>query len=116
MICRHCQKSKVNRPRGLCWSCYYTPGVRDRYPSTSKYARRGLANSPGPLPLPAAATAARPGTEEKIAVLAERVRRREALWHPNDAKLNPDREAEDQASECAASILELSERLLAQAS
>jgi len=29
MICRHCQKSKVNRPRGLCWSCYYRPGVRE---------------------------------------------------------------------------------------
>ena len=30
-ICRHCTKSKVNRPRGLCWSCYYTPGVKDLY-------------------------------------------------------------------------------------
>ena len=26
--CRHCGKSKVNRPRGLCWTCYYTPGLR----------------------------------------------------------------------------------------
>ena len=30
-ICRHCTKSKVNRPRGLCWSCYYTPGVKEQY-------------------------------------------------------------------------------------
>ena len=45
--CRHCSKSKVNRPRGLCWSCYYTPGVKELYPSTSKYARRGVGNFTG---------------------------------------------------------------------
>ena len=37
-VCRHCSKCKVNRPRGLCWSCYYTPGVKEQFPSTSKYA------------------------------------------------------------------------------
>lgn len=36
--CRHCGGDKVNRPRGLCWSCYYTPGVKALYPSTSKHA------------------------------------------------------------------------------
>ncbi len=36
-LCRHCQKSHVNRPLGLCWHCYYCPGVRALYPSTSKY-------------------------------------------------------------------------------
>lgn len=38
MLCRHCVKNRVLRPRGLCWRCYYRPGVRDLYPSTSKYA------------------------------------------------------------------------------
>ena len=38
-VCRNCNRGPVNRPRGLCWSCYYTPGVRDQYPSTSKFAR-----------------------------------------------------------------------------
>ena len=33
--CKHCGKGKVNRPRGLCWVCYYTPGVRYRYQSGS---------------------------------------------------------------------------------
>lgn len=37
-LCRHCKESSANRPKGLCWSCYYTPGVRKLYPSTSKYA------------------------------------------------------------------------------
>lgn len=85
--CRHCHKSKVNRPRGLCWSCYYKPGVRDKYPSTSKYARRGHGNITGTPPEPVRATDAEPGSEEKIRVLAERVRRRESLWHPEDARV-----------------------------
>lgn len=32
-VCRHCHKVKPTRPRGLCWACYYTPGVRDLYPA-----------------------------------------------------------------------------------
>ena len=87
MICRHCQKSKVNRPRGLCWSCYYRPGVRDQYPSTSKYARRGVGNFCGTAPLPATSTSAAPGSEEKIAILAERAKNRQSLWHPDDLTL-----------------------------
>jgi hypothetical protein len=39
-LCRHCHKHAVNRPRGLCWPCWYIPGVRALYPSTSKYANR----------------------------------------------------------------------------
>ena len=39
-VCRHCTQSKVNRPRGLCWSCYYTPGVREHTSSRSQ-ARTG---------------------------------------------------------------------------
>lgn len=87
MICRHCQKSKVNRPRGLCWSCYYKPGVRDQYPSTSKYARRGVGNFCGTAPLPTCSTTAAPGSAEKIAILAERARNRQSLWHPDDLTL-----------------------------
>lgn len=90
-ICKHCGKNKVNRPRGLCWSCYYTPGVKDQHPSTSKYARRGRGNLTGDAPMPLAPTLATPGSEEKIRVLEERVRRGESLWHPSDAKGNPDR-------------------------
>lgn len=84
MICQHCQKSKVNRPRGLCWSCYYRPGVRETYPSTSKYARRGVANFFGRATLPERPTAAPPGSPEKLAILEERARNKQALWHPDD--------------------------------
>jgi hypothetical protein len=83
MICRHCQKASVSRPRGLCWVCYYAPGVRALYPSTSKYAKRGVANFTGPAKTPRPTVAA-PGTEEKIAILMERARNRQELFHPAD--------------------------------
>jgi hypothetical protein len=87
MLCRHCQKVKSNRPRGLCWCCYYTPGVRDLFPSTSKFARRGVGNFNGRTPLPPGPTNALPGTHDKVAVLAERARMGVSLWHPLDANL-----------------------------
>lgn len=88
MMCRHCQRASANRPRGLCWSCYYTPGLRDRYPSTSKYAHRGVGNFLGKAPLPQFPTAARPGTAEKVAILEQRAKLRQSLWHPSDAPID----------------------------
>jgi hypothetical protein len=87
MLCRHCQKVQSNRPRGLCWSCYYRPGVREKYPSTSKFARRGVGNTnrKGDMPEP---TDALPGTPEKVLVLEERARNNQCLWHPLDARLD----------------------------
>jgi hypothetical protein len=87
MLCRHCQKVKSNRPRGLCWSCYYTPGVRDLFPSTSKFARRGVGNFNRRAKLPSCPTAALPGTQEKVAVLEERALLGVSLWHPLDATI-----------------------------
>lgn len=89
-ICRHCHKCKVNRPRGLCWSCYYTPGVKEQYPSTSKYARRGVGNFNGNAPLPPLPTTAPPGSPEKLKVLEERARLKQALFHPADARYEGD--------------------------
>lgn len=85
MCCRHCHHTRVNRPRGLCWSCYYAPDVRDRYPTISKFGRRGPGNFHGQLPLPQRPTEALPGSPEKVAVLEERVRLHFQLWHPRDA-------------------------------
>lgn len=84
-VCRHCKTSPVSRPRGLCWNCYYTPGVLDLYPITSKFARKGAGQGHRcNAPLPAAPTCAEPGSEEKIRVLAERAERGEQLHHPDD--------------------------------
>lgn len=85
-ICRHCNRKKVNRPRGLCWSCYYTLGVRELYPSTSKYAYRGVGNLTGVRMLPTKPTDALPGSEEKVRVLEQRAAAGVVLWHPDDAK------------------------------
>src|ERR1700738_4931506 len=88
MLCRHCARVPVNRPRGLCWSCYYTPGLRERYPSTSKFARRGIGNFHGRVELPRLPTSAPPGSAEKVAILEQRARMGQALWHPNDARID----------------------------
>jgi hypothetical protein len=85
MLCRNCQKSNANRPRGLCWTCYYTPGVRKNFPSTSKFARRGLGNFNGNAPLPEQPTLAPPGSQAKIMILMERAAKRQALFHPLDS-------------------------------
>ena len=83
-ICHCCHVRLISRPRGLCWRCFYTPGVRDRFPSKSKYARRGVGNGNGNGKLPPFPTHATPGSDEKIAVLEERARMKVLLWHPED--------------------------------
>lgn len=87
MLCKHCNRSPVNRPRGLCWTCYYSAGVRELYPSTSKFARRGVPNFCGKAAPAKEPTDALPGSPEKVAILEERARMRQELWHPNDATL-----------------------------
>ena len=88
-VCLNCQNParSVNRPRGLCWGCYYTPGVKELYPPASPYARRGIGNVNRTSRLPAAATDAEPGTAEKVAVMCERAARGESLFHPGDPKV-----------------------------
>jgi hypothetical protein len=87
MLCRHCGRARVSRPRGLCWSCYYTPGVREKYPSTSKFARHGIFDFNGRVQLPREPTSALPGSMEKVEILIERARHRQSLWHPMDAPI-----------------------------
>ena len=74
----------MNRPRGLCWGCYYTPGVKDLYPSTSKYARRGTGNGMR-CDAPACEPTAVPPGPGKVAILAERAARGECLFNDEDA-------------------------------
>lgn len=83
--CRHCNHDKVNRPRGLCWTCYYTPGIKELYPSQSKYARRGEGNFAGEAGVPEP-TQALPGTVEKLLVLELRAKLKQCLFHPDDAR------------------------------
>lgn len=84
MMCRHCLRCPVSRPRGLCWSCFYRPGVRERYPPQGP-AIRGLGT--GRRRLPCEPTEAWPGSPEKIRVLMDRAARGEELFHENDPHL-----------------------------
>ena len=83
--CRHCKVGNVNRPRGLCWRCYYTPGVLDLYPSTSKFARRGVKDTYNGLTAPKDPTEEPAGSEGKIAALELRAAQGLSLWHPDDS-------------------------------
>jgi hypothetical protein len=88
-ICRHCRRSAVNRPRGLCWHCYYTPGVKDLYGYVEcRQSARGVGNGCINATL-GEPTQAMPGTREKLEVLAARARNHQALFHPADAGFPP---------------------------
>ena len=83
MTCRHCHKGNPSRPRGLCHVCYSNPAIREQHPSTSKFARRGFVNQTAKLDCEP--TDALPGSPEKMAVLRERSKAGQRLWHPDDA-------------------------------
>ena len=85
MLCAHCCSRPASRPRGLCWTCYHTPAVRALYPGNPA-VRRGVRDFFGNPKPPEAPASARPGSDGKIDVLAERAGRGEALWHPGDAE------------------------------
>lgn len=85
MKCRHCNERTASRPRGLCWGCYCRPGVRELYPSTSKYGNRGVPDFNGAGRRPGFATDAPPGSPEKVLILTQRCQSRQDLWHADDA-------------------------------
>lgn len=85
-LCRHCGESVISRPRGLCWGCYYRPGVRERYAPINPRGHRGLGvdlmrGRPSLTP-----TDHLPGTEGKLLVMMQRALRGEELFHPDDAR------------------------------
>ena len=83
-ICGHCGRAPVSRPRGLCWGCYYSPGVRELHPPRTQ--NTGEADAFGKRPLPPEPTLARPGSPAKVAVLCQRATQRWQLWHPEDRR------------------------------
>jgi hypothetical protein len=88
LTCRHCeQRCESLIARGLCWPCYKDADVRNKYPPVldvpPKVTRDQKERQGRP---PRDPTQFEPGTEGKIEVMAERVRRRETCFHPRDAK------------------------------
>lgn len=92
--CRHCSVRVANACRQLCKTCYGIEAIRTMYPPLVTYTlRRGLESTNGSeaqtyeRPLPPLPTAALPGTEDKIDVMAERARQRQCIWHPDDPSI-----------------------------
>ncbi len=83
-MCQHCGKAKVTRPRGLCWSHYYTPGIRDLYePTACASNRRGDGfheSNAAVMPTPAP-----PGSKAKMVAMRRRLMAGASLHHPDDA-------------------------------
>lgn len=86
LICRHCGVNKANRPRQMCWTCYYAPGVKELYVSQCVYTRKGLGLQAGGLPLDTLICPYLPGTPGKIEFMADRAERGVQVFHPKDAK------------------------------
>jgi hypothetical protein len=83
-MCWNCKRKFCNRPKGLCWRCYYRTDAQSRYVPTSKYALRGIGNGMKGGLKACEPTSVRPGPE-KVAVMAARAEAGESLWHPLDA-------------------------------
>lgn len=83
-LCRHCKGRPFCRPLGLCHSCSRKPAVRALYPSTSKFAVKGVGLGYSRSPLPDDPVPFPPGSEGKILAMIDRVKRRQSLFHPDD--------------------------------
>jgi hypothetical protein len=90
-VCLHCGRHNDWRTRNLCTTCYKFPEIREQYPMV-KNCRGGMnwGNSAWEALLnqkPESAvtpTDAFPGSDEKIAVMAERYANNQAVFHPDD--------------------------------
>jgi hypothetical protein len=79
-VCQHCGRQASGCAGGLCLECHADKKVRAMYRRrTGVRVRFARVHS-----LPAEPTAARPGSEEKLRILAARADRREQLFHPQD--------------------------------
>jgi len=82
MPCRHCGPD-----RRLCTAYYDDPLIRDNIrsgPRENGCYDTDVDDFDGPAELPDTPTDALPGTEGKIAVLAQRAAQWRQLWHPDD--------------------------------
>lgn len=87
VYCVHCGIKVANRPRLLCWTCYYNDLIRELYPGAPR--KDGSSSIPGGVGLTgsglAEPTSYLPGSEEKIEEMGRRAEGGKLLWHPEDA-------------------------------
>lgn len=81
-MCRACGQKKPSRPRGLCWQCFYAPGVKDRHEPVNVYGRRGAGQKgKGGSVTP---TIAAPRSTDRVDEMAERAAKGLPLFHRAD--------------------------------
>lgn len=87
-MCIHCKERRSNRPRGLCFDCYYTDSIRGLYPSKRPWIEcMGETEEDfADFPLPDAPTRALPGSKAKQYIMRARWRRGMHPHHPLDPK------------------------------
>ena len=87
--CRHCMERQASRAHGLCFVCGNDPAIRVQYARDDGFGRRGVGGGikEGPRPEPAPCGFS-PGSPEKVAVMEERARLGQNLWHPEDGRAN----------------------------
>jgi hypothetical protein len=86
-LCQHCKRRQINRPRLLCWSCFYEPAIRQQYEAVrNQYMEpHNLNRDNNKKPrLPTYPTDALPGSAEKIAIMEARFAEGLAVFHPED--------------------------------
>ena len=86
MVCRHCQRNKAVRPRGLCEACFMRLDVREMYAVADhpcNYRGEGIGCIAHREPAP---TDTLSGTPEREAVLTERVAKGESTTSKRDAR------------------------------
>src|SRR5262249_38153197 len=84
--CSNCQETRTRyRRRGLCEVCYRNKRVRKRY-AMKKACGLGVVGNDfsGEAPIPPEPTDTEPGSEERILVLMERARLKQALFREGD--------------------------------
>lgn len=85
--CWHCGERNRSRPAGLCFRCFYIPGLPEQYRTESKFCDRGHGLGNRNAPLPDLPTDALPGSPEKLAILEQRAQLGQSLWHPRDRRI-----------------------------
>ena len=87
MACLHSKKHKVSRPRGLCWSCWNHPGVKEKYPVLSCLQNhRGVGNrGQNCVRPPSVPTGHPPGSPGKVEEMARRAEEGRPLFVKGDA-------------------------------
>jgi hypothetical protein len=81
-LCQHCLQHRATKADQLCSICHLCPSVRSRYVGTAPSLKRPKRKRLSPY-----STRARPGSAEKIAVMASRWEQGFDLFHPHDAQV-----------------------------